>query len=144
MVNIVLDTNALISALGWKKGNPRRIFEKCLFGEYRLVESRNLIEEFTSVMKRPKFDFISEEEKQEFLIHLLQMCDLVEPKTQIEAIKEDPKDNIVLECAVEGKADFIISGDPHLLKLKEFKGIKIVKPAEFLERSGSAKSLPNA
>jgi len=132
MVNIVLDTNALISALGWKKGNPRRIFEKCLFGEYRLVESRNLIEEFTSVMKRPKFDFISEEEKQEFLIHLLQMCDLVEPKTQIEAIKEDPKDNIVLECAVEGKADFIISGDPHLLKLKEFKGIKILNPKEFL------------
>ncbi|MEK6982940.1 MAG: PIN domain-containing protein [Nanoarchaeota archaeon] len=67
MFNIVIDTNTLISALGWKKGNPRKVFEKCLFEECKLIESRNLIEEFTSVTKRSKFNFISEEEKQEFL-----------------------------------------------------------------------------
>ena len=133
MVKVVLDTNTLISALGWKKGNPRIIFQHCLSEKNTLVESKDLIKEFLLVINRPKFDFISKEEKQEFLIYLFQICDLVEPKNTIRIIKDDPADNIVLECAVEGKADFIVSGDKHLLKLKEFGGIKIVNSKEFLK-----------
>ena len=92
----------------------------------------DLIKEFLEVFKRDKFSFIAEEDKQEFITHLLKVCYLIDPKTKINVIQDDPDDNIVLECAFEGKADYIISGDPHLLKLKEFKGIKIVKPNEFL------------
>ena len=64
---------------------------------------------------------------------LLQISYLVEPKNKVNAIKEDHMDNIVLETALEGKADYIISGDGHLLKLKEFKGTKIVNSKEFLD-----------
>ena len=133
MARVVLDTNNLISTLGWKKGNPRIIFQHCLSGKNTLVESKNLIKEFLLVINRPKFNFISKEEKQEFLIYLFQICDLVEPKNTISIIKNDPADNIVLECALEGKADFIVSGDKHLLKLKEFRGIRIVNSKEFLK-----------
>ena len=133
MARVVLDTNNLISALGWKKGNPRIIFQQCLSGKNILVESKNLIKEFLLVINRPKFNFISKEEKQEFLVYLFQICDLVEPKNTIKIIRDDPTDNIVLECALEGKADFIVSGDKHLLKLKEFRGIKIVNSKEFLK-----------
>lgn len=136
MVKIVIDTNNLISALGWKKGNPRKIFDQCLLGKHKLVESRDLIKEFITVMARPKFAFVSEHEKQEFLIHLLQMCELVEPKTTISVIKDDPKDNIVIECAAEGKVDFIVSGDHHLLDLKKYKDIKTITPKEFLGLTG--------
>ncbi|WP_425274152.1 PIN domain-containing protein [Thermoanaerobacter siderophilus] len=54
------------------------------------------------------------------------------PKQKIEVIKEDPKDNIFLECALEGSCDFIVTGDNHLLQLKEYKNIKIVKAEEFV------------
>ena len=57
---------------------------------------------------------------------------LVEPKARFDIIKEDLSDNKFLDCAHEGKVNYIISNDKHLLKLKEFKGIKIVKPKDFM------------
>ena len=54
-------------------------------------------------------------------------------KNKLKIVKEDPDDNKILECAVEGKADFIVSQDSHLLKLREFHGIRIMSPEEFLE-----------
>jgi len=133
MIRLVLDTSTLISALGWKKGNPRKIFEDCLSGKYQLIESIDLINEFLKVFNRDKFSFISKEDKQEFIVRLFEICNLVEPKTKLNIIEDDPEDNIVLECALEGNANYIISSDPHVLKLKEFKGIKIVNPKEFLD-----------
>jgi len=133
MIRLVLDTNVLISALGWKDGNPRKIFEGCISGKYQLIESIDLIREFLDVFNRNKFSFISKEDKQEFVFQLLEMCELIETRTKIKAIKEDPNDNVVLECALDGKAKYIISGDPHLLNLKEFKGIKILKASDFLD-----------
>ena len=58
----------------------------------------------------------------------------ISPKARIEIIKEDPDDNIILECVIEGKAELIISGDKHLLELKEFQNIPIVRTKEALKR----------
>ena len=58
---------------------------------------------------------------------------IVEPHQQFTVVTDDPDDDRVLECAVEGKVDFVISNDKHLLKLKEFQGIGIVTPEEFLK-----------
>jgi predicted nucleic acid-binding protein len=59
---------------------------------------------------------------------------MVFPKTTVEIIRSDPDDNAVLECALEACADHIVTGDPHLLDLAEFKGIMIVTPAVFLQK----------
>ncbi|MDP3765803.1 MAG: putative toxin-antitoxin system toxin component, PIN family [Nanoarchaeota archaeon] len=64
---------------------------------------------------------------------LVEICIIIETEEKLEIVKEDPSDNIIMESAVEGKADFIVSGDQHLLKLKEYKGIKILTPREFLD-----------
>ena len=133
MKRIVLDTNTLISAIGWKDGNPRQIFDECMYDKYELVESLDLIKEFLEVIQRPKFNFISDDDKQEFLMNLMSICEVVEPKKKLEVIREDPDDNMVLECAVEGRADYIISGDDHLQKLGEYAGIKIVSPKRFVD-----------
>ena len=135
-MRIVLDTNTLISAIGWKDSKPREIFDGCLTERYELMESIDLLKEFLKVIQRSKFDFISEEDKKEFLISLMNICIITEPGDKIGVIKEDVDDNIVLECAFAGKADFIISGDEHLLKLKEYEGIKIVSSSEFLDLKG--------
>jgi putative PIN family toxin of toxin-antitoxin system len=133
MIRIVLDTNTIISAIGWKHSKPRRILEACLSGKYLLVESPGLLKEFAAVMERPKFGFIPEEQKKELVTRLINYCEIVEPKKKINIIKSDPADNKVLECALEGKAQYIVSGDNHLLRLKVYMGIRIVTAAEFLE-----------
>lgn len=133
MIKIVIDTNILISALGWKEGNPRKILKLCIEGKCLMITSPDLINEFISVMGRPKFDFISKEEKNEFILHLFQVSYLVEPKSKIDKIKQDPMDNIVLEAALEGKVNYIVSGDSHLLDLKRFRNIKIISTKNFLD-----------
>jgi uncharacterized protein len=131
-MRLVLDTNTLISAMGWK-GKQRQILNSCVSGKHELVESIEMLSEFARVMKDNKFVFLSASEKQEFMVSLISICEIVQPCQKVDAIKENPSDNIVLECAVAGKADAIITGDEHLLKLKEFNGIKIMNAAEFLD-----------
>ena len=133
MAKVVLDTNILISALGWKSGVPRIVFEECLQDHHTLLESSALLSELGDVLRRPKFSFLSDEEKLEFLGLLYGVSEIVGPKRTIHAFKADPMDNLVLECAVEGKADIIISGDSHLLKVGQFEGIKIMNASTFLK-----------
>lgn len=64
---------------------------------------------------------------------ILSIAILKKSKTKLNIIKEDPKDNIILEAALDGKADYIISYDKHLLNMLEFRKIKIIKPNEFLK-----------
>jgi len=129
---IVLDTNILVSAIGWK-GAPRKVLDLCIDNKLEIIISKELLDEFINVIYRPKFDFIQEDTKINIIRYLLTLSDYVEPKIKLNIIKEDKKDNKFLECALEGNAKFIISGDSHLLKLKEFEGIKILNASKFLK-----------
>ncbi|MDP3733925.1 MAG: putative toxin-antitoxin system toxin component, PIN family [Nanoarchaeota archaeon] len=128
---VVLDTNIFISALGWDK-EPRKILYRCLTGEFDLVTSTQQLQELQRVINYPKFNF-SDEQKQRLMSLILETATVVEVLGIVNIIKEDVDDNIIIETAVVGNAQFIISGDQHLLKLKEFTTIKIVNPREFLE-----------
>ena len=128
---IVLDTNILISALGWK-GNPRVIFDRVIAGEFELILSYKQLNELMRVLNYPKFKF-TDEQKDRFLSILLEVATLVKTESEVNVIKEDPSDNVILEPANEMKVDYIISGNDHLLKLKEFKGAKIITAKEFLD-----------
>ena len=132
MHRVVLDTNILISALGWD-GNERKILKKCIQGDIQLIESLELLNELIKVLQRQKFNFISARKKAEFLKYLVEISELVYPKERLNLIIEDPTDNKVLECALKGNANYIISGDLHLLNLEEFRKIKIVNPTKFLK-----------
>lgn len=125
MLRIVLDTNVLVSALGWR-GNPRKILTMGIDGKLILVESPQLIDEFMAVLAGPKFSFISGKDKMEFCKSLVKISELVEPTIRLDVIKKDKNDNRVLECAIAGKADYIVSGDAHLLKLKKHSKVNIV------------------
>lgn len=128
---IVLDTNILISALGWK-GNPKEIFRRVLEGEFELFMAEKQLEELKEVMNYPKFAF-TEDQKSRFLTLLLSVAKVVETSGKLKVIKEDPDDDIILESAIENNVDFIISGDDHLLKIKEYLNVKIVNASEFLK-----------
>lgn len=105
---IVLDTNILISALGWK-GNPKEVFRRVLEGEFELVMVEKQLEELKEVMNYPKFAF-TEDQKSRFLALLLSVAKVIETSGKLKVIKEDPDDDVILESAIENNVDFIISG----------------------------------
>jgi putative PIN family toxin of toxin-antitoxin system len=135
MVRVVLDTNVLISALLF--GGPPGILLKLIL-EYQLglLVSTDLLIELERVL-HTKFPH-AQQAVWETVSTLKEMSTITIPMERIEAIHQDPSDNHVLECAVSGQADAMISGDRHLLALKTFRGIPILSPHAFLEqwRSG--------
>lgn len=137
-MKVVLDTNVIISGLLVFDGPPGKIIDLWIENRISVVLSRSLIEEYLEVISRPKFKHIGTPfERQDIVINLLELSStvFVNPKELLTVIRDDPDDNRVLECAVEGMARYIVSGDEHLLMLKEYRGIKIVTPAEFLTDS---------
>lgn len=129
-MRVVLDTNVLISAIVFG-GNPRKILEAILRGEPKLFLCDYILNELIGVLQRPKFGF-SPEVIRSIISDLNAIGHLVTPSLRIRKIKEDLADNRILECAVEANADYIISGDIHLLNQKEYRNIKVITPAEYL------------
>ncbi|MGD0753075.1 MAG: putative toxin-antitoxin system toxin component, PIN family [Anaerolineales bacterium] len=127
----VFDTNVLVSALMFKQSTPARAFFAALQGGEVLL-SASLANEISTILHRKKFNpYFSEEQRESFLIALVQSSKLVEATVTIQACR-DPKDNMLLELAVSGKADVLITGDSDLLVLNPFKKIAILPPEEFL------------
>jgi putative PIN family toxin of toxin-antitoxin system len=130
---VVLDTNVFVSALGWK-GTSREIFKGCIDGDLELFISTEIFNEIKRVLNYPKLKF-SKDEIDGFLDQILEVGNLIEATVKVEKIKDDPTDNKFLECAVTVDADYIISRDPHILKIKEFEGIRIISPDDFTKKN---------
>lgn len=130
-LKVVFDTNVLISAWLWE-GNESKLIESVEEGIIHGYSSKQLIEELCRTFRYPKFN-LSQDEVGSIRSYYLLLFKIVRPKQTISIILEDPEDNRVLECALEAKADYIVSGNHHLLNLGEFRGIKIVKAAELLK-----------
>ena len=133
MLKVVLDTNVLISAILFG-GKPRQILEKAIRGEIRLCLSEPILEELKGVLQRSKFDY-SPEMIQFILTELMGIADFVNPSETIDVVLEDPDDNRILECGVEAGANYIITGDSHLLKLSRYLNIEVLNVAAFLEKT---------
>ena len=128
MDKIVADTNIIVSSIFWS-GKPYRTIQKGIDQKLLIFISKDIIDELRVVLKR---DFGLEEQEIEDIIEtVLLFTHLVETKEKIDIV-EDKKDNIILECAVAAGVNYIVSGDSHLLNLKEFRGIKIISADVFL------------
>ncbi len=125
----VFDTNILISAYLWGR-TPRRALELVRAGHVDLVSATEAIEEFVWVLAYPKFGFTPEEIRP-FVDDLLSMTQLVEPAT-VNRIVTDPTDNLFLGIAMKGNCKVVVSGDHHLLSLKQFRQIRIITVSEFV------------
>jgi putative PIN family toxin of toxin-antitoxin system len=127
----LLDTNVLVSAL-IKAGKPRELFNK-LARDKEIVLSKAIFEEFLDVMEDPKVaKYTSEQDVAVFLKTLGNAARIVQVKSRFKAVKADPDDDIIVRAAYDAKADYIVSGDRHLLSLKKFKGIRILTVDEML------------
>ena len=129
MTRVVLDTNVLVSGLGWS-GPPAAIIDAVTAGELTLLSSPALITELRRVLGYPKLAKVFADPNA--LANLVESASVqVLTSTQLQVVDDD-SDNRALEAALDGSADYIVSGDNDLLKLGSFQGIPIVTPAAFL------------
>ncbi|MCX6996793.1 MAG: putative toxin-antitoxin system toxin component, PIN family [Kiritimatiellaeota bacterium] len=128
---VVLDTNVLISAILFS-GPPREILELVIRGAVDCSLSPPMLDELRDVLQRPKFG-LSLEQAFQVLEELHVVCDVINPSMQIHVVTADPDDNMVLACALESKADLLVSGDQHLLDIGTFRGVQMVTPTDALK-----------
>ena len=127
----IADTNLIISRLLLPNSKPAKAFTKAQKGGDMLV-SDSTLSELAQVLARPKFDkYLSPEDRKRFFTLIAPLCIKIDIVLTITACR-DPKDNKFLELALNGSADFILSGDKDLHALHPFQGIPIYKPAEYL------------
>ena len=129
-MRVVLDTNVLISAIMFG-GKSRVILEMGISGKIKIALSQDILKELAEVLVGKKFR-VSMSVVQQTIHELSEIVELVIVTQKIKAVKNDPDDNRILECAVSAKADYIVSGDSDLLTLRNFKKIKIESPSDFL------------
>jgi putative PIN family toxin of toxin-antitoxin system len=126
----VYDTNVLISAfIG--RGAPHKALKAVFAGKVRLVISLDMLAEFEDVISRPKFNY-TEKHVRRILTVVFKVAKIVEPDFTVEVVKEDPDDNKVIEAAIAGKAEYIVTGDRHLLSLEKVENIRIISVKEIL------------
>jgi putative PIN family toxin of toxin-antitoxin system len=128
--HVVLDANVLISAFLFG-GAPREIVDLIVAGAVECSLSPAILDEVRGVLERPKFN-LSPRQAMSIVEELSALCEIVNPSTRIHRIIADPDDDHVLECAVEARADAVVSGDAHLLGLARYRGILILSPSDFL------------
>ena len=131
MIKVVADTNVYISAILFG-GKPEQIRGLAREGKIELLISGIILAEIAGVLKR-KFLW-SDWQISQVIEDIRAYSTLVTPVSTLQIIEGDEPDNRVLECALEGKAQYIVSGDEHHLQpLEEFQGIRILSPAQFLD-----------
>ena len=134
MIKAILDTNVVISAIIFG-GKPRRLLNLAIEGKVSLFFSEPMFEEIREILGGRKFRFTASQlmavERE-----LEAISDTIYPDKSIRIVKDDPDDDLFIECALSADADYIVSGDKHLLDLKSYGNIKIVNAAEFIEMVG--------
>ena len=129
----VFDTSVLVSAVLLPRSLPRRAFD--LAGQLgKLLLSEATLDELDQVLRRRKFDkYISERDRLEFLVAMVNQAEVVPITLQVAECR-DPLDNKFLELALSGHAGQIVTGDADLLVLHPFRGVDVLSPAESLEK----------
>jgi len=130
MICVVADTNIFISALMFG-GLPGSFLDLALLRSIVLVTSPELVDELDEKL-RLKFE-VSPEDADAIRAKLEDCAVVVKPNVALEVVSDNPDDNRVLECAVTGRADYIVSGDRHLLKLSVYEGIPIITVRQFMD-----------
>ncbi|MCP4424114.1 MAG: putative toxin-antitoxin system toxin component, PIN family [Chloroflexi bacterium] len=134
-MRVVLDANIYVSALISNKGNPAKMINKWLAGQVDVLISRPIVDEILRVTnyKRIQRKYAKVRENRLEFVELITEQGIWEESSEtLTVVSADESDNRYVECAVAGNAQYIVSGDEHLLNVGEYQGIVIVTPATFL------------
>lgn len=122
----VVDTSVLVSAFLSKRSHPAKVLDAWVLGQFAPVVSPELVREYAAVLVRDKFAVLGSVADRINLLEgilALPWVVMVHPKERVSVVQKDPEDDKVLECAIEGKAGWVVTGDKHLLELRSVRGI---------------------
>ncbi len=139
MIRAVLDTNVVVSGILSHKGSPGRILRAWFEDRFHLVTSMAILEELERVLRYPKISRRhgwSQAQILEFVEDVKSLAILVPGDLRLKVVAEDASDDRYLECAVEGEAGYVVSGDRHLVALAQYEGVEILSPSAFLALLG--------
>jgi len=128
-MRVILDTNVFVSGIFWEGNFCSQIIEKWRERKFELVSSMEIIKELVKTLSDFKIQ-MPKDMINEWKNRIIENSIIVEPTIKLDIIKDDPDDNKFLEAGITGNVDLIISQDKHLLKVKEYDKIKIIKPEE--------------
>ena len=131
-MNVVIDTNVLISGIFWSGNYSSQVIDAWKNRKFTLITSEEIIKELVETLRDFKIK-MPEAMIQEWKNMIANNSILIRPLKRIKIVKDDSDDDKFVEVAVEGDADFIVTQDKHLLKIKDYQGIKIIMPEEFLK-----------
>ena len=129
-LRVVIDTNVYISAIFWR-GKPRKIIDMGRDGNIFIFTSMDIEKEIGDRLSA-KFH-LAEDDVMRIMLDFGTFTIPIQPTRKISFIKDDPDDDKFLECGIACHANYIVSGDSHLQRAKEFEGIKILSPSNFLK-----------
>lgn len=135
MIRAVLDTNVFVSGIKSRKNPPGQILHTWRKKQFTVVTSPQLLLEIHEVLRRPAIlDLLRKtpEEVDEFVKMLIQKTFVTDGKLELDVLKDDPDDNMVLATAVEGQASYLVTGNKRHFPPEEFQGVKVVTPQEFI------------
>jgi putative PIN family toxin of toxin-antitoxin system len=130
-LRVTVDTNVLVSHFLLPGRNPSKVMDQALAGKVELVLSDFILDEMEAVLLR-KAGFDGEAARRA-RTSIRRASEIVKPRHAVSIIREDESDNNILECALSGRAHVLVSGDHHLLALREYQGVRILTPRHFLE-----------
>ena len=130
-MRVVFDTNIYISALAIPGGNADDAYLEAVRGTFELYTSVAILTETARVLQM-KFDW-AEDKVREAVRAISQVATVLRPRPTLHILKDEP-DNRILECAIAAQAEFVVSGDRHLLALKHHANITMISLAEFLTK----------
>ena len=129
-MRVVFDTNIYVSAFVIQRGLAEKAMLRIIEGADALLISKDILDELLSTLAR-KFSRDIDELSRVAVV-LTEMAEMIKTESRLKALKDDP-DNRILECAADGRADLIVTGDKDMLQLKDYKGIKIISLRSYLE-----------
>ena len=141
---MVLDTNVWVSAMIWG-GSPASVIRAAEDDRIVIIISEAIVEEIAHILAYHRLREIYEEvavKREELVETVLRIGKIVEVKTRLNIVREDSSDNKFLECALDGGADYVVSGDEHLLRIGHYQRIRIVSVIQFLEILDKSKNYP--
>jgi putative PIN family toxin of toxin-antitoxin system len=136
MPRAVLDSNVIVSAIIVPVGKPAQIILMAREGKFQCILSQEILGEVRRILKSKHIQkkyHPDPDESEDLIAVLTGISELIELKHIENVIENDPPDNLVLACAVEGGADYLVSGNLHFLNLGEYRRVKMISPAKFLE-----------
>jgi len=137
-VRAVIDTNLFVSGLFAAQGYSSQLQQLWVAGAFELAVSEQILKEIENTLLKPHIHkrlFLEEGEEASIIDLIREKATVVTADLyQTDKIKTDPTDNKFLACALEVNADYIVSGDNHLLELKHFHGVQIVDAKIFVEK----------